>query len=433
MVVCKPQDSLYKFHLNLSTELYHKLELENKKGWWDRKKPEPVWNVDPYVFNLGDNIYATKNAFPLLETSGILETIKTDIQNFKNNFCPCVQSSLNYTKIIITVDEDKPVLNSRIGSLAGWATGLTVVIYLSKYYPSVIQHELIHTTQFCSPCRDSEKNKNFDSKVKVLYDYYTSVVYPDIARFNKLFIKEVSSPFSPVFLTDFEAKLEYAATNTIEFMASLTTFFCFFTSEIFLDNNAEFRTKYIARFNLEYRMLAAKICELYNINMESLFSDHANCNENFENGIETNLYIRCETHKPGYSPGIGMPAIPWWPTPSEECLTFSVAMEIDPDAGCCDSDEKESKIKINLGKINLHDPCKCWYIYNLDIYSIIEDIIKMMSNCKYISPDTEIIKDNNLINLSNDIDRQIFDALNNYFSGGLYRPEDIPKTNCNVY
>ena len=442
--VCDVEPYVVELGLNIPMDLYRDLNLSNNDTIFQQEQQYS------YLTKEGNNVYTTDDGSideqDMVRLKSIINTILND-----NNYCPCIQSNLNLIKFVVADPQDSYSLRRFSSSMVDTAAFVvagsnTIVINRLVVFPrfssgprlgkglpdeqleKTLRHEIVHALHHCYTCRDVKKNKQLEQQIDKLYDFYIAI-HNDLKRFHNQFEKDllalgVERRIDTIGIFDIKylASLDYAKTNRHEFLAEMAAVFCYSKVPIFNSNayrtNNPFYTeerleiRYKAALNLQYRFFINNICNLF----DSLFSDVENCSKSFIDGVETRLYLNCISRENLFVPG-------------SSCKIFNVQLSIMPDAGCCDSEEKVSD-KIDLGKINLHDPCSCLYVYNLDVESRINKILLSIYNCSRegVYP---VKHDEKLKELSLNIDEQIFNALNNRFNGSLYRPKDIPNTKCN--
>ena len=389
-----------KFKLNIDLAKWEDLDLHNADGYFQGF----MGDYPEQLRNIGNNIYVTRTSqYTIREISKLQEVIAI----IKNSFsCNCLKSKIDLIKFVLTNPKDSGSL--RAGRTSGSLIQAAVprcnnIIMLNTmgkipyaYDPNrsvlansiqrlqeILTHEIIHLMDGCFPCRSKSKNDLFNAQKELLYKQY-KIIYKDIKNFHKEFTKnlidsnviELKPPATTIVDERFAfIELDYALTNKNEFLAVFSQFFCFEMAynSLLIDRDSyiikntniteeTLRALYIYQFNLRYKNIIARICELVN----KIQSDQDNCDESVTSGIECSLTLSCASRIL-----IGLNLC---------CNSYDIYLDIDSNAGCCSAD-KSDRIKnpIFIGSISLLNQCKCYYRYSSNID--IQKIIKSINNC----------------------------------------------------
>ena len=431
---CDIQLENQKFNLNIDLTKLQGLDLHNADGFF----PGTIGDYPEQLENLGNNIYVTRTSN---YTSREISRLQEAIASVKNSFsCNCLKSKIDLIKFVLTNPRDSNALRGGPGLGFGTAAAVpncnnTVLIntmakepyphdpstsmlsYQVQQIQKIITHEVIHLMDGCFPCRSKTKNALFNTQRDLLYRQY-KLIHRDIRRFHKQFTKdlidsnviELKPPATTIIDERFAfIELDYALTNKAEFLAVFSQFFCLemdYNTLALINSNSytiknpnvtqeTLRALYIYRFNLTYKNIIARICELVN----KIQSDPDNCDESVTSGIECSLSLSCGTRIL-----IGLNLC---------CNAYNIYLDIDSDAGCCSAEKSDQKKNpIYVGSINLVNQCKCYYSYSP--YMDIQKIIKTLNNCCSgmdlypINAKSEAAK-----NFTEDLSNQIYNNLKN--------------------
>lgn len=414
-----------KFKLNIDLAKFKALDLDNADVVGSVKdsgfRPTPLRN-------LGNNIYSTINASP---TFGYAAKFQEAIAQLKNSFsCACLNSKMDLIKFIIADRRDSFLLRNSRRDAGGIAPGCTPIViidlnntlaYSIDEVREMLIHEVIHVMESCSPCRSQTKNDLFSEQKKLLYRQY-KLIHRDIINFHKQFTKNLIDNNIIKFKEGYEEYhlssiidqasadiiYNYALRNDREFLATLGQSFCFaeISNDLFIsptlytikdpDVTPEtLRALYVHQFNLRYKNLIARICELFN----KIQSNQDNCDESVSSGIECSLTLSCASRIL-----IGL---------SLCCNSYDIYLDIDSDAGCCSADKSDQKKNpILVGSISLLNQCQCYYRYSSNID--IQKIINFLNNC-CLGNDPYSINTNSdsAKNFTEDLSNQIYNNLKN--------------------